>query len=168
MKKSTRSVLLVLLGLVVFGFLGAAVVTALMVHAIDGFGGSTEWSADAVAERELPSTFGVRLPVKPLRYLSRSTGFQDQQFEVLVQLPAGAADTFLQVNHLARGEKVTIDADLADQLRALDPSMPALKACALELPPALQADGGVFELHRSGELLEGEGVVWVHLVAFET
>ncbi len=168
MTKSTRTVLLVLLGLVGFGFLGAGAVTMLLVRALDGFSGSTEWSEDAVPERELPAVFGVRLPVKPLRYQSRSTGFQDQQFEVLVQLPPGAAEAFLSANHLARGEQRSLDADLADQVRALEPSTPSLTGSALELPPALQPDGGVWQLHRSGELLEGQGVVWVHLVAFET
>ena len=168
MTKSTRSVLLVLLGLVVFGFLGAGAVAALLVHAVDGFAGSSDWSEDAVPERDLPDVFGVRLPVKPLRYQSRSLGFQDQQFEVLVQLPLAAAEAFLGVNHLTRGEARSIDADVADQVRAFEPTTPPLKATALELPAPLRSDGGVWALHRSGELLEGEGALWVHLVAFET
>ena len=63
MTKSTRTVLLVLLGLTVFGCLGAAGLTALLVHAANGFGGSGEWSEDGLPERELPATFAVRLPV---------------------------------------------------------------------------------------------------------
>lgn len=168
MTKSARTVLLVLLGLAGLGCLGAGAIAWLMVRAVDGFSGSTEWSESAVPERELPDVFGVRLPVKPLRYQSRALGFQDQQFEVLVQLPAGAAEAFLTSNHLVRGPERSLDVDVADQVRALEPSTPPLQASTLELPAPLQADGGVFGLHRSGELLEAPGVVWIHLLAFET
>ena len=168
MTKSTRTVLLVVLGLVVFGCLGTASVTALLVHAVGSFGGTSEWTSDAVAERELPALFGVRLPVKPLRYQGRQMGFQDAYFEVLVQLPPGAAAAFLSSNHLARGAKGPIDLDLMDQLRMLEPSTPALESSSFELSEAVKLDGGPWRLHRSGELLEGPGVLWVHLTAFET
>lgn len=168
MTRSTRTVLLVLLGLFGFGCLGASVISVLLVRAVDDFGGSTEWSEDALPERELPAVFGVRLPVKPLRYQSRSMGFQDSFFEVLVQLPPGAAEAFLSANHLGRGAEAVMDPDVVDQLRALDPATPALKATAIDLPEAVRRDGGSWPLHRSGELLEGPGVVWLHLTAFET
>lgn len=166
--KSTRTVLWVLLGLFGLGGLGSAALVALLVHAASGLGGSGEWSEDAVAERELPSTFGVRLPVKPLRYQSRQMGFQDAYFEVLVQLPPGAAEPFLSSNHLTRGAEEPIDPDVVDQLRALDPALPALTATTVELPEAMKADGGTWPLHRRAELLEAPGVLWVHLTAFET
>lgn len=159
---------MVVMGLVVFGCLGTASVTALLVHAVGSFGGTSQWSADAVAERELPALLGVRLPVKPLRYQSRQMGFQDAYFEVLVQLPPGAAETFLSSNHLARGLKGPLDLDLMDQLRLLEPSTPVLESTSFELPEAVKLDGGSWQLHRSGELLEGAGVLWVHLTAFET
>lgn len=161
--------LLVVLGLFGFGCLGSGVVALLLVRAVDGFGGNTEWSENALPERELPALFGVRLPVKPLRYQSRSLGFQDAYYEVLVQLPPGAAESFLSTNHLVRGEEAPIDPDVMDQLRVLDPTTPAvLKATTLELPEATRIDGGTWNLNRSGELLEGSGVLWVHLTAFET
>lgn len=166
--KSTRTVVLVLAGLFVFGTLGAGVVALALVHAVSGLGGSGEWSEDALAERELPAVFGVRLPVKPLRYQSRQLGFQDAFFEVLVQLPPGAAEAFLKRNHLARGPKEPIDPEVLEALRALDPATPALEATPVALPEALKPDGGSWMLHRSGELLEAPGVVWVHLTAFET
>ncbi len=168
MTSSARAVLLVMLGLVVLGALGTGGVAWLMVRAMDGLAGSTAWSENAVPERELPALFGVRLPVKPLRYQSRSLGFQDQQFEVLVQLPPSAVDAFLSSNHLTRGPRRAIDVEVIDQVRTLDPATPPLEATALELPQGLQADGGAWGLHRSGELLEGAGVLWVHLIAFET
>lgn len=168
MTKSTRTVLLVVLGLFGFGCLGASALTAVFVYAVEGFGASGEWGDDALPERELPAVFGVRLPVKPLRYQSRSMGFQDAYFEVLVQLPPGAAETFLSTNKLVRGAREPIDPDVLDQLRALDPAVPALEASTLALPEALKADGGPWQLHRGGELLEGPGAVWVHLTAFET
>ena len=168
MTKSTRTVLLVVAGLIGFGCLGSAGVVALLTHALGTLGGTGEWSEDAVAERELPSTFGVRLPVKPLRYQSRQLGFQDAYFEVLVQLPPTAAEPFLAGNHLERGAVEPIDPDLVDQLRALDPAVPALRSTSLELPEAMKPDGGTWNLHRSGELLEAPGVLWLHLVAFET
>lgn len=168
MTKATRTVLWVVLGLVVLGFLGAGALTFLMVHTLDGLTGSTEWSEDAVPERELPTVFGVRLPVKPLRYQSRSSAFQDQQFEVLVQLPPGSAEAFLGVNHLTRGPKQALDLDVVDQVRVLEPSTPPLESSSLQLSTALQADGGELNLHRKGELLEGPGVAWLHLFAFET
>ena len=168
MTKSTRTVLLVVAGLFGFGCLGSAAVVAVLTHALGTLGGTGEWNEDAVAERELPSTFGVRLPVKPLRYQSRQLGFQDAYFEVLVQLPPAAAETFLSSNHLVRGAVEPIDPDLVDQLRTLDPAVPALRSTTLELPEAMKADGGTWNLHRSGELLEAPGVLWLHLVAFET
>ncbi|MDP1826491.1 MAG: hypothetical protein Q8L48_24695 [Archangium sp.] len=168
MTKSTRTVLLVVLGLFGFGFLATGLLVVVLVRAAEGFGGSNEWTEDAVAERELPAVYGVRLPVKPLRYQSRQLGFQDAYFEVLVQLPPGAADAFLDSNHLARGAEVPLDADVLDAVRALDPATPALKSFTVELREALKVDGGSWQLHRSGELLEGPGVLWVHLTAFET
>ena len=166
--KSTRTVLLVLFGLCGFGFLGAGAVAMLLVRAVDGFGGSTEWSESALPEREMPAVFGVRLPVKPLRYQSRSMGFQDGYYEVLVQLPPSAAEAFLSTNHLVRGAEAVIDPDVIDQLHAIDPTTPLLKATQMQLPEALKADGGSWHLTRSGELLEAPGVLWVHLTAFET
>jgi hypothetical protein len=167
--KSTRTILLVILGLCGFGCLGTSVVAYLMLRAVDDFGGSTEWSDSAVAERDLPSVFGVRLPVKPLRYQSRAMGFQDGYYEVLVQLPPSAAEDFLTQNKLKRGEEEVVDPDVMDQLRLFDPAAPVmLKATRLELPEALKADGGTWNLNRSGELLEAPGVCWLHLVAFET
>jgi hypothetical protein len=166
--KSTRTVLLVVTGLFGFGCLFTGLLTALLVRAADGFGGSQEWTEDAVAERELPALFGVRLPVKPLRYQSRQLGFQDAYFEVLVQLPPGAAEDFFATNHLVRGPEDPADADVLDAIRSLEPATPALKSFRFELPEALKRDGGSWQLHRSGQLLEGEGVLWVHLTAFET
>lgn len=168
MTKSTRTVLLVLLGLTVLGGLGAAGLTSLMVYAVNGFGGTGEWSEDGLPERELPATFGVRLPVKPLRYQSRSMGFQDAYYEVLVQLPPDGAESFLISNHLERGAKEAIDPDVLEQVRALEPNAPTLESTLLALPAALKADGGTWNLNRSGELLEGNGAVWIHLTAFET
>ena len=168
MTRSTRVVLLVVLGLVGLGCLGTGAITWLMLRAMDGFTGTTQWNEDAVPERELPAIFGVHLPVKPLRYQSRSLGFQDQYFEVLLQLPPGAGEAFLTRNHLVRGPERALDVDVADQVRVLEPATPPLKATTLELPEAQRADGGVFGFHRSGELLEAPGVLWVHLIAFET
>ncbi len=168
MTTSTRTVLLVLLGLFGFGALGASVISFFLVRAVDELGGSAEWSEDALPERELPAVFGVRLPVKPLRYQSRSMGFQDAFFEVLVQMPPDAAEAFLSTNHLTRGAEAVMDADVVDQLNALDPSTPGLKATTLELPEAVRRDGGTWPLHRSGELLEAPGVLWLHFTAFET
>jgi hypothetical protein len=168
MTKSTHTVVLVVLGLFGLGALGAGAVALVLVGALGGLGGSTDWSESALPERELPSVFGVRLPVKPLRYQGRSLGFQDGYFEVLVQLPAGAAEVFLSSNKLIRGEKAVMDPDVIEQLRTIDQTTPALEATRVELPEALKADGGVFNLTRSGELLEAPGVLWVHLTAFET
>lgn len=167
MTKSVRAVLLVLLGLVVLGSLGAGTVAWLMVHAMDGFAGTTDWGEKALPERELPDVFGVRLPVEPLRYQSRALGFQDQEFEVLLKLPPDAAEAFLAVNHLVRGPVRALDVDVADQVRVLEPGTPPLTATGLVLPAPVRADGGAFGLHRSGELLEAPGVLWVHLLAFE-
>lgn len=166
--KSTRTVLLVLLGLFGFGCLGTSVISFFLVRAVDDLGGSSEWSEDALPERELPAVFGVRLKVKPLRYQSRSMGFQDDFFEVLVQLPPDAAEAFLSTNRLTRGPEAVMDPDVVDQLRAFDPMTPSLKATTLELPEAVRRDGGSWPLHRSGELLEAPGVTWLHLTAFET
>ena len=158
-----------LLGLFGFGCVGASAVAFLLLRAVDDFGGSTEWSESAVAERELPSVFGVRLPTRPLRYQSRSMGFQDGYYEVLVQLPPEAAEAFLTVNKLKRGDEEVVDPDVLDSIRLFDPTAPVtFKATVLELPEALKADGGSWNLHRSGELLEAPGACWLHLVAFET
>lgn len=169
MTKSTRTIVLVILGLCGFGCVGTVAIAYVMLRAVDDFGGSTEWSESAVAERELPAVFGVRLPVKPLRYQSRAMGFQDGYYEVLVQLPPGAAEDFLTLNKLKRGAEEVVDPDVMDQLRVFDPTAPVtLRATTLELPEALKADGGSWQLHRSGQLLEAPGVLWLHLVAFET
>ncbi len=168
MTKSTRTVILAVLGLFGLGTLATAGLAALMIYGVGEFSGSSAWCENALAERELPAVFGVRLPVKPLRYQSRSLGFQDAYFEVLVQLPPGAAELFLSTNHLVRGEEDTIDPDLIDQLHGLDPTTPQLKATTVQLPEAMKADGGSWQLHRGGELLEAPGVLWIHLTAFES
>jgi hypothetical protein len=167
--KSTRNVLLVLIGLCVFGCIGTSVIGYLMLRAVDDFGGNPEWSDSAIAERDLPSIFGVRLPAQPLRYHSRAMGFQDGLYEVLVQLPPDAAEAFLTLNKLKRGDQEVVDPDVMDQIRIFDPTAPVtLKATTFELPEALKADGGTWNLNRSGHLLEAPGVLWLHLVAFET
>lgn len=168
MTKSARTALLVVIGLFVFGGLGSGVVALLLLRAVDGLGGGGEWSEDALPERELPATFGVRLPLQPLRYQSRQLGFQEAYFEVLVQLPPGSAPAFLGSNHLTRGAEEPIDPEVQEQVRGLEPTTPALRATPVELPAALKPDGGSWNLSRSGELLEAPGVLWVHLVAFET
>ncbi len=172
MKKDTKTVVLVLAALAGVGCLVAGGVTFALVSAAASFGGTGEWSADAVPERELPALFGVRLPVKPLHYEGRQMGFQDAYFEVLVQLPPGTAERFLSSNHLVRGAAQepagSIDPDLVDRLKVLEPTTPPLEVTPLELPQATLPDGGTWVLHRSGELLEAPGVVWLHLTAFET
>lgn len=169
MTKSTRTILLVILGLAAVGCIGSSVIAFFMLRAVDDFAGSTEWSESAVAERDLPAIFGVRLPTKPLRYQSRAMGFQDGYYEVLVQLPPEAAEPFLTLNKLKRGDEEVVDLDVMDQLRILDPRSPVtMKGTVIELPEALKADGGSWQLNRSGELLEAPGVLWIHLVAFET
>ena len=169
MTKSTRTILLVIIGLAVFGCIGTSVIAFFMLRAVDDFGGSDKWSESAVAERDLPAVFGVKLPSKPMRYESRSMGFQDGFYEVLVQLPPEAAEAFLSLNKLKRGDEEVVDPDVFDQIRIFDPTSPVtLKATTFELPPALKADGGSWQLNRSGRLLEAPGVLWIHLVAFET
>jgi hypothetical protein len=170
MTKSSKTVLLVVLGLCLFGCLGAGGLMWLFASAASSFGGSGEWSADAVPERELPALFALRLPVKPLHYEGRQLGFQDAYFEVLVQLPPGSAEAFLSSNKLTRGPvKEVVDVDVSERIRALEPSTPALEATPLVLPDATRADGGTFGLTRGAVLLEGAGgETWVHLTAFET
>jgi hypothetical protein len=167
--KSTRTILLVFIGLAVFGCMGTSAIAFFMLRAVDDFGGSDKWSESAVAERDLPAVFGVKLPSKPIRYQSRSMGFQDGFYEVLVQLPPDSADAFLTLNKLKRGDEEVVDPDVLDQIRIFDPTAPVtLKATTIELPQALKADGGSWQLNRSGQLLEAPGVLWIHLVAFET
>jgi hypothetical protein len=167
--KSTRTIVLVIIGLCVFGCVGTSAIAFFLLRAVDDFGGTDQWSESAVAERELPAVFGVKLPSKPIRYQSRSMGFQDGYYEVLVQLPPSAAEPFLSLNKLKRGDEDVVDPDVLDQIRIFDPTSPVtLKATSIELPEALKADGGTWQLNRSGQLLEAPGVLWIHLVAFET
>lgn len=169
MKRETRTVLLVVAALGVAGCVVAGGAMALFMSVIDGFAGDQSWSADALPERELPTVFGVRLPVKPLRYTSRQLGFQDAFFEVLVELPPGSAETFLGVNHLSRGASAPVSAELKALLEAQAPGLPTFTSTSLELPETVFPDGGQWLLHRSGELLEGPGgEVWLYLQAFET
>lgn len=170
MKASTKTVLLAVLGLALLGCLGAGALAWFFVSAASSFGGNSEWSENAVAERDLFQLFRVRLPVKPLHYESRQLGFQDAYFEVLVQLPNGSAETFLSSNQLRRSDtKQPVDLDLSERIRVLEPTTPALEATEFELRDDWTSDGGVVTLHRSGELIEGAGgIVWIHLTAFET
>lgn len=178
MTKNVRNGLLAVIGVVVLGCLGTGFTVLVFArYALSDFGGSLEWTEDAVPERDLHALFGVRLPVKPLRYRSRATGFQDGLWEVVVQLPPGAAEAFLGANGLKRGTPVAPGlpqpasiqgADLMELIRALDPAVPALTATPLELPERRSPDGGAYNLFRNGTLLEGPGATWLYLEAFET
>lgn len=178
MTKNARTVVLALVALVGLGCLGTGVAVMLFARfALADFGADMTWSEDAVPERDLPGLFGVRLPVKPVLYRSRSTGFQDGLWEVVVQLPPGSAEAFLGVNGLKRGTPVAPGeplphgiqgADLLEVVRSFDPGVPALSATQLDLPERTSADAGVFNLYRNGMLLEGPGAVWLYLEAFET
>lgn len=168
MAKTARTVVLVVAGLFGLGTLGTVGLVALFAFAMGDFGSNNSaWSEDAVAERDLPALFGLRLPVKPLGYHSRQLGFQDAYYEVLVSLPPGAAEQLLISNQLVRGARGPAPVELMELVRTLDPAAPQLEATDLDLLPALTADGGVSNLHRSGELLEGPGSFWLHLIAFE-
>jgi|APLak6261675434_1056106.scaffolds.fasta_scaffold00433_4 hypothetical protein len=170
LQRSTKTVLWAVLGLALLGCLGAGALAWFFVNAASSFGGSSEWSENAVPERDLFRLFQVRLPVKPLHYESRQLGFQDAYFEVLVQLPNGSAEAFLSSNQLRRSDtKQPVDLDLSERIRVLEPTTPALEATEFELRDDWTSDGGVVTLHRSGELIEGAGgIVWIHLTAFET
>lgn len=177
MTKHTRNALLAVVGVVGLGCLGTGLTVLLFArYALSDFGGSPEWTEDAVPERDLPALFGVRLPVKPLLYRSRALGFQDGLWEVVVQLPPGAAEAFLGANGLKRGKPAgpgepqphgIQGADLGEVVRSFEPGVPALTATPLELPVRTAPDGGVFNLFRHGTLLEGPGAVWLYLEAFE-
>lgn len=169
MTKSTRNVVLAIVGAVVLGCLGTgALVVGFGVFAASQFGGDTSWSEDSVPERELPRLYGVRLPVKPLVYRSRQQGFQDGFWEVLVKLPPGSAEALLGANRLQRGAAAThVSVEVSELIRSLDPAAPALTATSVELYEALQPDGGPLNLHRRAVLLEGPGAVWLYLEAFE-
>ncbi|MBL8914596.1 MAG: hypothetical protein JNM17_28085 [Archangium sp.] len=170
MTKSTRTVLIVVVALFAVGTCITGGIMVALVSFADGLGGDQKWSSTAIAERDMPAVFGCKLPVAPLQYTSRAFGFQDGFWEVIVQLPPGAAPAFLGANKLKRGTTKPIDADVDLVIRDLVPATPTLTATELEdLPPALLPDGGTWILHRSGELLEAPtGEVWIHLQAFET
>ncbi len=169
MKRETRTVVLVLAALAVIGCVVAGGAMAAFVVAVDGLGGNDAWSEDALPERQLPPVFGVRLPVKPVRYTSRQFGFQDAFFEVLVELPPGSASVFLGANGLTRGPTAVMGDEVLEVLESMWPGHPPLTATELTLPDAMLPDGGGWTLNRRAELLEGPGgEVWVHLQAFET
>jgi hypothetical protein len=168
-KRETRTVLLVLAALGLVGCLVAGGAMAVFAFAVEGLGPSEAWSEDAVPERELPTVFGVRLPMKPVRYTSRQLGFQDAFFEVMVELPPGSAAAFLAANGLTRGVGAPLKPEVGEVLDTLAPGHPVMTASELALPEATLPDGGAWLLHRSAELLEGPGgEVWVHLEAFES
>lgn len=178
MTKSTRNVVLAIVGVVVLGCLGTgALVVGVGTFAASQLGGSGEWSEDAVPERELPRMFGVRLPVKPLYYRSRELGFQDGLWEVVVQLPPGSVEAFLGANKLERGAaplpgvpapETYMNTGVDELIHSVDPATPALSPTPVTLPDARQPDGGLRNLIRRAVLLEAPGVTWLYLEAFET
>lgn len=170
MTRDTKVALGIVGGLLLAGCAVASVLVVLLFTASDGLlGGSPQWSADAVPERELPRVFGVKLPVKPLTYQTRSLGFQDGLWDAVIQLPPGSAPSFVSANRLEVMDGGSLDDDVREVIDANAPGTPALEVRTLTLPAALLPDGGAINLHRSGFLLEGPGgETWVHLSAFET
>ncbi len=170
-RSQSKTLLLVLLGVAGLGCVATTAIVALVFGTLSNFGdGDQDWSSTAVAERDLPQLFGVKLPAKPLDWHSRAMGFQDGLWEVLVKLPPSSAATFVSMNKLEVDELTDApDTSALEYLMTVDPALPPLKARRLRLPDtATQADGGKWYLYRSGTLLEGEGVFWLHLVAHET
>lgn len=169
MKRETRTVVLVLAAVATVGCLVAGGAMAVFMLAANGLGANASWSEDALPERELPLVFGVRLPVKPVRYTSRQYGVQDAFFEVLVELPQGSATAFLRSNGLTRGATGAMTEEAREALELVAPGHSPLTATEVALPGATLPDGGAWMLHRSAELLEGPGgEVWLHLQAFES
>lgn len=167
--KSSRALVAAVVGLVVLGCLGSALASAFLVGAVADFGGSGQWEKNGIPESRWLPAFGVRMPNKPLLAIGRELGFQDVYVEVLVQLPPGSAQAFLDLNHLARGEAGAYDTSLHLEIDRLAPGTPALTPHRLELPVAVTKDGGPSGLYREGTLYEGPGgETWLHLVAFDT
>lgn len=169
MTKENRTLLLVFAAVFGLGCLGTGVIAFILLRAVDSFGGSSEWSSTAVAERDLPKLYGVKLPTAPLIWDSRAMGFQDGFWEVLVKLPPSSREPFLSMNKLEFTDVgAGYDDDTLERIRELDASTPQLKAQRVKLPEAMQADGGGWYLYRSATIYEGEGVFWIHLVAHES
>lgn len=169
MTKENRTLLLVFAAVFGLGCLGTGAVAFVLLSSLESFGGSSDWSKTAVAERDLPTLFGVKLPTAPLVWDSRAMGFQDGFWEVLVKLPPASRETFLSMNGLELTDVgAGSDDDTLQRIRELEPATPALKAQRVRLPEVQQPDGGGWYLYRSGTLYEADGVLWVHLVAHES
>lgn len=168
MAPQTKTLIIVLVSVVVLGALGTVAVSFVLLRALGDFGGSGEWSSTAVAERDLPTLYGVKLPVAPLEWDSRTMGFQDGYWEVLVKLPPSSRDSFLLMNKLKTNHDGQLDPEVLLHLQSLDPKATSLTAVGLELPAPSLPDGGGWNLYRSGSLFEGDGVLWLHLVAHES
>ncbi len=122
-----------------------------------------EWSRDAIAPTDWASTFGVRLPSPPTSYLGHHEGFQDDLFELIVELRPSEVEPFLRINHLSRGtEPAPSRARVA--LEALDSTAVVSKEASLDLVD-LHGPTGAIELYRDGALLEGGGRVFLFLTA---
>lgn len=168
-RSQTKTLLLVLVAVGALGCLGTVGIAVVLLSAVGSLGGDGEWSSTAVAERDLPRLYGVRLPAAPLVWDSRAMGFQDGLWEVLVKLPPSSREPFLSMNALTLGEGGGgFEGGALRRIRELEPSTPALKARRVKLPEALQPDGGGWHLYRSATLYEAEGVLWLHLVAHES
>lgn len=168
MTKDNRTLLMVFVAVCVLGCLGTGVVAFVMIRSLNSFGGGGEWSSTAVAERDLPRLYGVRLPTAPLKWDSRAMGFQDGIWEVLVQLPPESRDAFLTMNKLELTDiGAGFEDDTLQRIRELDPSTPKLKSQRVRLPEATTPDGGGWYLYRSAVMYEGEGVFWLYLSAHE-
>ncbi|MGV3619882.1 MAG: hypothetical protein ACO1OB_03640 [Archangium sp.] len=170
MKKENRTLLLVFAAVFGLGCLATGVIAFLLLRAVDSFGGTDEWSATAVAERDLPTLYGVKLPTAPLRWDSRAMGFQDGFWEVLVKLPPSSREAFVSMNKLEvlTDEHAGTNEDTLEHIRELEPATPALNMTRVKLPEATSPDGGWVNLYRSATFFEADGVFWIHLVAHES
>ncbi len=168
MASRSKTLVAVLVSVVVLGALGTVAVSFILLRALGDFGGSGEWSSTAIAERDLPYLYGVKLPVAPLVFDGRAMGFQDGYWEVLVKLPPSSREAFLSMNAVTTNQERRLSKEALARIQELEPGTPPLTATGLDLPPPTRPDGGGWMLSRRAALLEGEGVLWLHFIAHES
>lgn len=170
MTRGTRVLLLSLVGLVLFGCLGTMGAVALLGSSLFSLGDEPDFSELGIPPRLMHPLFGVTLPPGVLHYEGRQGGFQDPTYEVVVELPPGALETFLTRNGVTRvapGLHPEPPPDVKAFLARRIPHFAAFKATGLELPD-VDADAGS-PAGRTATLYEGPGgAVWIYFFAFET
>jgi hypothetical protein len=145
-----------LVGLCGIGFTG-------LVFAARSFSAEPDWEQSTTPPSGVGALYAVKLPSDARNFFTRESGFQDPRDELIFELNPEDVASFLELNHLTRGEAVTAEA--ADILKLGGPP----RATALEgLENEASEDAGILQLYRHAQLWQWPGRAFIYCEAWGT